>query len=352
MDSLAKLPVMEVDPPRQALGIPRQPTIATSATIKLRRTLESVGLAATPFFGPLQIPLDGDPEGRIAYRRYGELCAAIADALGCPTLGLEMAKGARLADLDILGEVVRYARDGLDALHRLHRYHCLLSNASRFRFEEGPDVIVVHYESPGIPLDLQRHDDDFTLAMMVLAARELTGTAWHPLAVQFAHSAPEHLTSYREVFGLIPEFDTEGTAIAFSREVLSRRFPTPVSRMERIVVETAESLLARQPTDTTPDRVREAVVDCLPSGTINLAAVADRLMVSVRTLQRDLERDGTTFRALVDEVRAAEARRLLLQSERTQTEIAFLLGFSEITAFTRAFRRWHGAPPSHFRPKL
>lgn len=350
MNSLAKLQTMSVVPPRQVVNLTRQPTIAASAAIKVKRALAGAGLDPAPLFAAQDFPLTGDPEARVPYERYCRLMRAASEALGRPSLGLDLAQGARLADLDVLGEVIRYARDGFDALLRLQRYHVILSEASRFRFEEEGETLAIYYETPGISPEWQALDDQFTLAMTVVAARELLDAPWRPESVAFSQARPADLAPFLAAFGVAPQFDAAVSRIRFDRAVLAQRFPTPVSRMERIALDTAEGLIDARDSSTPAERAREAVVACLPAGAVSIGAVADRMMVSVRTLQRELERTGTTFRALVDEVRAAEARRLLAESGRTYGEIAFLLGFSEPSAFVRAFRRWHGVPPSRFFP--
>jgi AraC-like DNA-binding protein len=96
-------------------------------------------------------------------------------------------------------------------------------------------------------------------------------------------------------------------------------------------------------------RVTEYLAEAFKHGDVNLANAADSLGMSARTLQRELEEAGTSFRDLVDETRKSLAQHFLLGTSLPLTEIAFLLGFSELSAFSRAARVWFGAPPSDLR---
>jgi AraC-like DNA-binding protein len=96
-------------------------------------------------------------------------------------------------------------------------------------------------------------------------------------------------------------------------------------------------------------RVKRAIVHDLPSGTPNEADIAKRAFVSSRTLQRKLADEGTSFRALLLEVRRELAEKYILDNSMPLAEISYMLGFSDTSSFSRAFKRWTGDPPNAYR---
>src|SRR5262249_980547 len=126
--------------------------------------------------------------------------------------------------------------------------------------------------------------------------------------------------------------------------------PTADAGLRAILDRQADALLARLPAATgLTARARRAVVQALPDGKLGVADIARRLGTSGRSLQRGLLAESTSFQELVSEVRCQLAIGHLQYGRMTTAEIAFALGFSEPSAFQRAFRRWTGKTPLAFR---
>jgi len=107
--------------------------------------------------------------------------------------------------------------------------------------------------------------------------------------------------------------------------------------------------LAQLNHDRITEKVKAVIIDQLPSGNVTDENVARALYMSSRKLQRQLQSDGTTFNALLNEIRQDLAQKYLREQDTSMTEIAFLLGFSESSAFSRAFKRWMGVTPTQYR---
>ncbi len=190
------------------------------------------------------------------------------------------------------------------------------------------------------------------VASALSQARKLTGRQdLVPVRVHFQHPRPLEAERYEAFFGAPVEFASEATAIVFPGWAASlplvRQDPSLFAYLSRH----AEALLAHLPPreDALADRVRELVADTLRSGTLTQARVAKRLALSERTLQRRLRDEGTSFAEIVDETRRALAHDYLREPGLAMYEIALLLGYSEPSAFFRAFRRWTGRTPLEFR---
>jgi AraC-like DNA-binding protein len=147
--------------------------------------------------------------------------------------------------------------------------------------------------------------------------------------------------------------------LAFRSEVAALPLSTANPSLHNVVAAHAEAALSRLLREKTPEvdpsaliaEVRAAVVARLEAGDANLPDVAEAVGLSARTLQRRLSEAGTSLRELVDEARREAALQELERDDVSITEVAFLLGFSETSAFDRAFRRWTGKAPAEYRAR-
>jgi AraC-like DNA-binding protein len=174
-----------------------------------------------------------------------------------------------------------------------------------------------------------------------------------PVEVRFRHPSPERLDEHRRFFRAPIHFDDRVTALVVRRELLAaplvRSDPGLCAVLERQVHET----LARIPkVNALSERVRHLIARDLTTGEPHARAIAAALHMSPRTLQRQLGHEGTTLRALVDDLRRDLAGRYLSERKIAIAEVAFLLGFSEASAFHRAFKRWSGTTPAEYRRTL
>ncbi|WP_433382421.1 AraC family transcriptional regulator ligand-binding domain-containing protein [Actinoplanes sp. CA-142083] len=190
----------------------------------------------------------------------------------------------------------------------------------------------------------------FELAFMVALARLGTRTRVVPLRV--AMPDPPHGTAfdaYRDLLG-VPVTEAAEATVTFSALDARRPFLTANDDMWRVFEpELRRRLADLDRVESTADRVRAALLELLPAGEASAVAVARRLAMSGRTLQRRLADEGTTFQEVLDRTRLALARHYLSRPEVTVTEVAFLLGYDEPSSFYRAFHRWSGTTPHQAR---
>ena len=188
------------------------------------------------------------------------------------------------------------------------------------------------------------------MAVVVKAFRLLGGDHWTPQAIQFAHEEPADTSEHLRVFGCRPSFDRDANAVVVERNFVERLVPAADLKLYRVLKQHAEHILNDVPreTDFRAD-VRRAIAEAMRDGDPRLARVAAKLAMSPRTLQRRLDEEGVIFKALVDDTRLRFALGYLRHGGHTLTEIAFLLGYSEVSALNRAFKRWTGVTPSGYR---
>jgi AraC-like DNA-binding protein len=198
-----------------------------------------------------------------------------------------------------------------------------------------------------------RHAAEFTLGCVVAITAQLTGAPVRPRRVELRHAAPTDVSAHLALFGCAPQFDAAVNALELDPEVLARTVTGADPALSAIILRHAEAVLATRPDPraSTVERVRHLLARTLGEGDATLAAVAAQLHMSERSLQRRLADEDRTFDAILDDLRRELALRYLADPLVSIAEIAFLLGYSEASAFHRAFKRWTGATPAEMRTR-
>ncbi len=284
-------------------------------------------------------------ELRAAVALY-ETCARLS---GDDHFGLHLGASGGHGLLGDLSYAVRHAPTVGAALRNLVRFVGVVSPGIGVALVVDGGEVRLTYDVPDPAVWPRRQDVEASAASVVRLLRAMLGEGWAPRAVHFEHAAPADRAPYAKVLGGAVRFAQPGNAIVLDAAALD----TPVGEADphllQIVERHLSAALAEAP--RTPDAdplvqsVREEVERALPSGDLGIDAVARRLCVSPRTLQRRLGERGVGFRELVDEVRRGLALRHLRGGDGALTELAFRLGYSELSAFDRAFRRWTGTSP-------
>jgi AraC-like DNA-binding protein len=186
-------------------------------------------------------------------------------------------------------------------------------------------------------------------AVALSCCRPAYGEHLNPLGVRLRHTSFACRQDYDSFFRCPILFDADRSDIAFARTDVDRPLPSPNRELARANDLILTDFLATLSRDDLVTRVRIAIAHELPSGKPRDENIAKGVYMSPRTLRRKLAAAGTSFSRLIDEVRHELARRYIADPARTLSEISFLVGFSELSAFSRAFRRWTGKTPSAFR---
>ena len=201
---------------------------------------------------------------------------------------------------------------------------------------------------PGSPA-VSRPYAEYTFAACYLRTRHAVGD-FDPIRVEFTHSRPDDTSEHERIFRAPVHFECERLQLVFSRAVWEQPNNTkPNPDLCAVLEEHAKSLLADLPSAGLVGEARETTMAQRRGGTPTLEHVAQQLGMSGRTLQRRLKQEGTTFAKLLDDLRSGMARAYLADSQISLCEVSYLLGFSEQSAFNRAFKRWMGLTPLQFR---
>jgi AraC-like DNA-binding protein len=296
-----------------------------------------------------------DPDARIPLELETALWEEAARRSGDPAFGLHAAEGLQPGVFEVLDYVFRAAPTLRAALERLSRYNRLLHDIAAIAvLDRGPVIRVEHQLSePGAIQS--RQAAEFTLAGIVVVAAQMAEEPVRPLRVAFRHRAPEAavVREHQRLFGVEPSYGEPVNALELDSGALSRALPRADPVLSRVVLRHADAMLAARPApaESFANRLRRLLATALADeeGGIALTEAAARLHMSERTVQRRLADEGLTYDQLLEELRRDLALRYLQDPRVAIAQIAYLLGYSEPSAFHRAFKRWTGKTPNETR---
>lgn len=263
------------------------------------------------------------------------------------SMPIRYARQSRLSDYGVLGLACKTAPSLSKAFQRLSRYGRLLDDGLACRLElRGQRAYAILDRDADVERDLARRvATEAELAELWQGALSITATRPDLVEARFAHSAPRDVSAHREHFGCAVTFDAGEDALVFRSGLM-----IPLAKSDEGI---SHYLLAELEKLAPPSSWRECVeIEIerrLPKGPPTVQDVARALAVGKRTLQRHLSTEGTSFQGVLTDVRTRIAKRLLVAGRHSVTEVAYLLGFSEPSAFHRAFRRWTGRTPATYR---
>jgi AraC-like DNA-binding protein len=268
--------------------------------------------------------------------------------LGDPLLGLHLGQTATVASFGLLGYLMFSSNTLGEAIARGARYWRLFRPyVTRVSAQKLGDSVVIEFE-----LDTQRLSGisaEAKMAALAQLARNATGEALKVLELSFAHAGPEDRRAYDEYFGCEVKFGQPGIRARLPAACLAMPLLQPDADLVALLENQADSQLAKVP--RRPDleqTVRRCIAQLMPAAEPTIDQVAELLHLSPRTLQRRLDSSNLNFRALLDDTRRRLAESYLLESGIKLKDVAHRLGYSEQSAFSRAFRRWTGVSPGEF----
>jgi AraC-like DNA-binding protein len=289
----------------------------------------------------------GDPEARLPHPTVRAFWREAVRETGDAAVGLHVAETVRPAVFDALGYVFRFSRTLGDALARLARYHRFVDDLLTLTVEETRDQARVRLE--GID-GMTRQTAEFLLATLARAARVETGRPdLDPERVEFAFPRPPNIADHRRFFRAPLLFGRRRNALVLRRAALDLPLRKTEAELREVLERRVRDVIARlPPIDSLAARARFRMREDLDGGRPTAASVGRQLGLSTRSLHRRLREEGTTLGRLLRGVRLELAERCLSEGVSIN-ETALHLGYSEASAFHRAFRRWTGSTPAAYR---
>ena len=325
------------------------PSVIAGYTAPIGRALESQGLAKAAIFAQAGIATAerNDPLERLTSAQVTQLFAACVEATGDPYFGLSVARHIHATNIHALGYALMASRSLWEFCLRLERYFAIVSQAVVLRAKRTEDRVILCFDRR---TQLCGETEDAFLAFMLRFMRLLAGKPLMPFAIELMRDCPAPgPRPYAEAFGILPGFGSAQGMVVFAAGIMDEQLAGSCPDLAQFNDRIASGCLARLARSDIVARTRAAIVEQLSSGNCTRNQIARDLGLSQSVLQQRLSERGTGFHELMDETRGELALGYLQQPELSITEIAFLLGFTDASNFSRAFKRWTGKAPSSFR---
>jgi len=290
-------------------------------------------------------------DARIPLRSLAQLLENVARETSNDAFGAQLGETFQLGTTGTLDYVISNAPTLRVALNDYVRFLALVSDRLDPRFEERPRMSYIVTPMPaafGPSAQLM----DAQTSVRVARIRHIMRDASFPLLVELKRIKPRAVAEFRRIFGPRVRFEKAENRIGIATRALDKELLAADPQLYKVLVQAAKKALSEREQAADPlSRVISYISAGLPHGKVGIAAAAGALDVSPSALRRQLAQTGTTFRDLLYETRKAMADHYINETALPMTEIAFLLGFSELSAFSRAAKKWFGRTPRELRKR-
>jgi AraC-like DNA-binding protein len=287
---------------------------------------------------------------RVKARSQIRLLELAADALQDNLLGFHLARDYDLREIGLLYYVLASSEILNEALHRAVRYSGIANEGVSLKFRATKDAAVgLNYV--GVERQSDRHHIEFWMVSVVRLCRQLTHRRLVPTRIRVMHHRPNTPAELRSFLGCAIEFAASVDEVVFPGAVKLMSISSADPHLNELLIKYCEEALERRRSgpDTLRSSVENAMAPLLPHGKATAVETARRIGMSHRTLARKLSSEGLTFSRISEEFKSNLAKHYLRNGELPISQVAWLLGYREISAFTHAFRRWTGMAPSQLR---
>jgi len=308
--------------------------------VSRERLLRAAGI------GPQELE---DPDSPLTQQAVVALIETAARETGDFAIGVAFAEQLPWKDLGVLAYVMLHAPTIGAALANSCRYFTIQATAGRANLSVDGDEARLEYRIDDPAIESHPQHSEGTLALFTRICREASAE-WAPREMWFTHRPPVSTAAQQRFFRCPLHYARSENAMVLGASDLRRPLRTADPGLLPILLRHADECLAKIPTaDTFQSDVRRLVISSLASGDATIEHVASKLGMSARSIQRRLQTDGGSFKQCVEEARVALSQQYVSDPAITLTEAAFLLGYSDLSAFSRAFRRWMGKSAIEFR---
>jgi AraC-like DNA-binding protein len=285
------------------------------------------------------------PGKRIPFRAIDNLWTKATDLIEDPCFGLRATEFWHPSAANTLGYACIASSTLRESLTRLQRYARMISGTAEVHLDKTAEGLKITLS------DSLKHPArmDFAMANIMTGSRFNYGEGLNPVEVSFIHPEPSCSEKHISFFRAPVHFSAESDSITFAIDDVDIKLPSGNPHLALINDHITIKYLAQLDKEDIVHRVKAAIIEHLPSGKVTHDKISDSLAISVRSLQRKLQQNGTSFRNVLDSTREDLAKQYVGDLGVELTETAFLLGFSEHSAFSRAFKRWTGHSPKEAR---
>lgn len=332
---------------------PSNPSTIAAYAFAIATALEQRGVDPQAIFDSCEIPLPTttDPMLRLTNGEVSRLFKTSVEATGDPGFGLLVGESMHPGNLHALGYALMASTSIRDYCQRLQNYYTIVSQSAQIRTEEAADEFLLITRVVASDICWETHDA--FCALLVRFVRFIYSPSFNPLRMGLMRPEPPRgAHKYHDYFKCEIRFDSPEVIISIDPGLVDKPLPGASKELALMHDQTSMQYLKRMENQDIVNRVRTMVVEDLSSCAITKQRVADKLCMSARSLQMKLAAKDTSFQEILDGTRHSLALGYLERSSISVTEAAYLLGFSDVSNFTRAFKRWTGKSPRDYKQSL
>ncbi len=325
-------------------------TTLSSWALMLAKAIEQKGIDRDSLFA--QAGLDpqklNDPNHRYSSVGMKKLWSLASQQSNDPCIGLKAASYWHPTTLHALGYAWMASASLREALQRTVRYLAIVTTASRLQMDIEGDKVILEFpfQASYIPAV---ESMDAAMAVLVRLCRTSYGEGFQLQQVDLVRNAPDCQQQFVDFFQARIAFASGRNALVFDVHLLDKELPTANAELVRVNDHIIAEHLAELEKNDVVSQVIRQIIHLLPAGSISERDVAGKLNLSLRSLQRKLATEQTSYKKLLEQTRKELAVQYVRDSRQSINEVTYLLGFSEPANFSRAFRRWTGDSPSQYR---
>lgn len=285
---------------------------------------------------------------------YNQIFTRVLAMTGDHYFGLHVGESLNLSAAGLINQIVQTSSTVKEALEYCVEFANLGCQSLPMRLEIGPEVVEVHLQPDPLWLaeakEIVHQTADGVMAFTLREFHTLTRNRHRPLAIHLMTPHPAKADEYERVLECPVYFDCPHYAVLLERKHVYEPVVTSDYRLLQVLVAHAHEKLAEEEgKQRFSDEVRQTVIGLMKPGFPNVSQVAMHFNLSIRSLQRKLSQENTSYSSLLDQLRQEFATRYLSNQNLSVSEIAYLLDYSDPSAFIRTFRRWHGQTPQGYR---
>ena len=325
-------------------------TVYAPALGSIWKQMEGYGIDPAPLF--LESGIDPemlfDTGARITARQFSDVEARAIELSGDPHFGITNAEYARPTHLGALGFAWLASSSLREAFERMSRFSRVIQDRLTIGLEDDGDRYRVNIDANReFPNPVIREDGQ--LAATLKFCRVIYGSDLNPLEVSMRHEQPDDTSAYYAYFRCPVQFGCDKTQLLFRIEDVDKRLTGSNDELASLNEHIVVRYLAHREKQDIVNQVKAVIIEELANGNVTEKSVSERLFMTPRNMHRKLQKEKTSFKQLLTEVRQDLARQYIQDRSKTLTEISFLLGFSEVSSFSRAYKGWTGKAPSQDR---
>ena len=283
---------------------------------------------------------------RFTLKDYENLSDFASQTLNCPNLGFKHGTTFEVGEWGLLGHIVMASKNLWQALGYQKRYQCLVGSTGQAYHEiQGSNVIMRWLSEPNAtPNSIEQ-----VITAWVCFAFNHTISEDKPLSVNFVHSPIADVDEYEEFFDCEVNFNASFNGLIFKEKSLHLPLINQNQEVLNVLCCHAEHLLSEKRASASLNLIHQFIVELLPTKVPELSDIAEHLGMSTRQVQRQFQKENTSLTALLEAIRKSLAISYLNQTDHKLLYISTMLGYSEQSAFQRAFKRWTGQTPQSYR---